>query len=95
VSDPTPSQEQLPALVAQGLAIVEKRTAVNAGAGLYGSVAAQLRWIQDALAATQPPDQERLDSLLLGHYAAREFEMTDPELADVLFEVQYLVNRRW
>jgi hypothetical protein len=95
MSDPTPTQEQLPALVAQGLALVESRLSKDAGSGLYGSIHNQLRWIEGALAASEPPDPERLDALLLGHYAARELENTDPEVADVLFAVQYLVNRRW
>ena len=95
MSDPTPTQAELPALVVQGLALVELRLSKDAGTGLYGSIRNQLRWIEGALASTEPPDPERLDALLLGHYAARELENTDPELADVLFAVQYLVNRRW
>jgi hypothetical protein len=35
----------------------------------------------------------RLGSFTLGVHAAREFETSDPELADVLLAVSYLANR--
>ena len=31
--------------------------------------------------------------MTMGVYAAREFETTDPDFADVLFKVEYLAKR--
>jgi hypothetical protein len=96
MSETTPTQAQLPTLVAQSLALVETRLGGGSvGSGLYDSIRIQLLWVQRALAATDPPDPARLDKLLLGVYAARELETTDPELADLLFNVEYLVKRHW
>ena len=67
----------------------------NQGTGLYDSVRAQLHWINNALASTDPPVPDRTDELLLGIYAAREFESSDPELADMLFSIEYLFKRHW
>jgi hypothetical protein len=83
-------QEQLPGLVEQALAIVEVRTSGGAGTGIYESIRNQLEWIRGALASPTPPDPAKTDSLLLGVYAARELEMTDPELANLLFEIENL-----
>ena len=91
----TPGQEQLPALVEQALAIVDTRLSGAGGTGLYDSIRNQLRWVQAAISAPGAPDPVRLDSLLLGVYAARELEMTDPDLAGLLFDIHYLVDRRW
>jgi Tsi6 len=81
--------------VAQGLALVDVRLSGAGGTGLYDSVRNQLLWVQQAIASPDPPEPDRRDDLLLGVYAAREFETSDPELADILFAVQYLINRRW
>lgn len=91
----TPTPEQLPGLVERALAIVEIRLSGSGGTGLYDSVRNQLVWIRNALAASRPADPERVDKLLLGVYAAREFEQTDPELANLLFDIEYLAKRRW
>lgn len=91
----TSTQEQLPGLVERALAIVEIRLSGSGGTGLYDSVRNQLVWIRNALAVSRPADPERIDKLLLGVYAAREFEQTDPELANLLFDIEYLAKRRW
>jgi hypothetical protein len=89
----TATQQQLPELVERALAIVGTRLSGGGGTGLYDSIHAQLVWISDTLAVSTPPDPARVDKLLLGVYAARELEMTDPELADLLFNVEYLFKR--
>ena len=53
----------------------------------------QLEYLQETLAAGEVPTPEKLDSLTLGLYAAREFETADPDFADVLFRVHYLADR--
>ena len=89
----TPSQEQLPELVERALAIAELRSSRGAGTGMYDSIRNQLEWIRGALAAPIPPDAATTGRLLLGVYAARELETTDPELANLLFDIEYLFKR--
>ena len=43
--------------------------------------------MRNTLLAGRQPTPETLARLLLGLYAAREFETTDPEYAGVLFDV--------
>jgi hypothetical protein len=51
------------------------------------------RQIVCPVALGQSPDPEKIDSLTLSVYAAREFETSDPDFADVLFRIQYLAAR--
>lgn len=95
MSDEVPTQEQLPGLVEQGLELVNLRLSGSGGTGLYDSVRNQLLWVQSVVPSPDPPDPDRRDDLLLGVYAAREFETSDPEVADILFAVEYLIKRRW
>jgi hypothetical protein len=92
-----PTQEQLPGLVEQALVIVRTRLGAGpgVGTGLYDSILNQLVFVHDAVSSPGAPDQAKVDSLLLDIYAARELETSDPELADLLFAVHYLVKRRW
>ena len=69
------------------------RLARSNGARIYDSIKAQLTYIKQTIDAHAKPTDEKLDKLLLGVYAAREFETTDPEFADVLFDVEYLFKR--
>ena len=96
MSGDTPTQAELPGLVTQALTLVEQRLSGGSpGSGLYPSVRAQLHWIQQVLSDAIPYDPERGEKLLLGVYAEREFETVDPELADLLFAVEYLFVRRY
>ncbi len=45
------------------------------------------------MALRQRANPEKRDSLTLGVYAAREFETSDPDFADILFKVSYLADR--
>ena len=71
--------------------MVEERA--PGGAPIYDSIRAQLRFIRDCVSTNRKPSDAELDRLLLGVYAAREFETSDPAFADVLFEVEYLFKR--
>ena len=85
--------EALPDLIATGLAMVEQRLSRSNGARIYDSIKAQLTYMRQTVEADARPTGDKLDSLTLGVYAAREFETSDPELADVLFKVEYLFKR--
>ncbi|HEX2687541.1 MAG TPA: immunity protein Tsi6 family protein [Kofleriaceae bacterium] len=88
-----PKPEQLPGLIAQGLEMVEQRLQQSNGARIYDSIKAQLTYMKQTVEARAKPTDDKLDSLTLGIYAAREFEASDPEFADVLFNVEYLFKR--
>ena len=80
-------------LIERGLGMTARRRAASPEAAIYASLQAQLEYLRDVVAAGERPSEEKLDRLTLGLYAAREFEASDPEYADVLFEVSYAVNR--
>lgn len=88
-----PKPEALPGLIAKGLEMVEQRLRQSNGAQIYDSIKAQLTYMKQTIEAHGKPSDEKLDSLTLGIYAAREFETSDPAFADVLFDVEYLFKR--
>lgn len=88
-----PKMSELPGLIDKGLEMVEERLRWSGGAGIYDSIKAQLSYIRSTVQSGEKPEDEKLDKLLLGIYAAREFETSDPEFADVLFDVEYLFKR--
>jgi hypothetical protein len=91
--DHVPDQADLPQLLATGLRMVRERAQASAGFSVYRSIQRQIEYLQEAVALGQSPDPEKIDSLTLGVYAAREFEASDPDFADVLFRIHYLANR--
>jgi hypothetical protein len=91
--DRVPDQADLPMLVDRGLHMVRERLRASPGAPVYLSVQRQLEYLQTAVAAAQSPDPVAIESLTLGVYAAREFETSDPDFADVLFDIHYLAVR--
>jgi hypothetical protein len=52
-----------------------------------------LEYLQETVTLGRSPDPEKIDSLTLGVDAAREFETSGPDRADVLSKVHYLANR--
>jgi hypothetical protein len=88
-----PSPEQLPGLIAKGLAMVEERLQRSNGARVYDSIKAQLTYMKQVVAAGEKPTDDKLDSLTMAVYAAREFETSDPDFASVLFDTEYLFKR--
>lgn len=85
--------QDLPALVDRGLALVEQRLTDSGGARIYDSIKAQLTYMKQTIDVGEKPSPDRVRSLTLGVYAAREFETSDPDFADVLFKVEYLFKR--
>jgi hypothetical protein len=91
--DRVPVQADLPLLLDEGLRMVGERLQASADFPVYLSVQRQLEYLQGIVARAQSPDPGKIDSLTLGVYAAREFETSDPDFADVLFKVHYLADR--
>ena len=93
MSPDAPKMSELPGLVEKGLAMVEERLLASNEARMYDSIKAQLTYMKKTIAAGERPSGDQLDKLLLGVYAARELETSDPDLAAVLFDVEYLFKR--
>jgi hypothetical protein len=91
--DRVPVQADLPLLLATGLHMVRERRQASPSFSVYRSIQRQIECLQAAVALGQSPDPEKIDSLTLSVYAAREFETSDPDFADVLFRIQYLAAR--
>jgi hypothetical protein len=60
---------------------------------VYRSLRAQLRYVRRLVETGERPTAVALDRLTMGVYAAREFETSDPELAEILFVVEYRAKR--
>jgi hypothetical protein len=86
-----PTAADLPWLLDEGLRMVQERQA--SGLDIYVSIQRQLEYLKTTLDSGQRPTDEKIASLTLGVYAAREFETSDPEFANMLFAVNYLANR--
>jgi Tsi6 len=89
----TPQASELPGLVDEGLRMVRHRRQASPGFSVYLSIERQLEYLAGVIGSGQPLPEDKRASLTLGVYAAREFEASDPEFADVLFKVNYLANR--
>jgi hypothetical protein len=89
----SPRADDLPGLLDRGLDLVERRLRDSGGARIHDSIRSQLLYMKRIVDEGAIPTDTELDSLTLGVYAAREFETTDPEFADVLFTVEYLFKR--
>ena len=92
-SDAAPVQADLPLLLDEGLRMVRERLQASPDFPIYLSIQRQLEYVDQIVTLGQSPDPGKIDSLTLGVYAAREFETSDPDFADVLFKVNYLANR--
>jgi Tse6 toxin immunity protein Tsi6 len=91
--DRLPVHAELPLLLEEGLRMVRERMQASPGFSIYLAIQRQLEYLQTTVALGQSADPAKIDSLTLGVYAAREFETSDPDFADVLFKVNYLANR--
>lgn len=72
-------------------AILEKRIHKFPEFAIYRSVEKQLAYLLNVLNG-QEKDLTKLDKIIVGLYAVREFEESDPELSDVLIDCQNIAN---
>jgi Tsi6 len=89
----TPSNE-LPALIQTGLQMVDERLRDAPGFAIYLSIQAQLESVKHTVDAGDQPTEQELGSLTLGLHTAHDLEQSDPELAEILSSVNYLIDRR-
>ena len=93
VNADTPTLDELPSLIDDGLRLVDERIAASPSARIYDSIKAQLTYVRAVVHGEQQRDSATDDKLILGLYAAREFETSDPPFASVLFKIHYLYDR--
>ena len=87
------SDDELWELVERGLRMTDERILQSPEFQVYRSIRAQLAFVQGHLIERTAIAEEDRERLILGVLAAREFETSDPDYADVLFDVSYRVNR--
>lgn len=80
-------------IVERAISIVKARIKKLPNHGIYHSVLRQLKYILNVLNGTVE-DTSGLDKIIVGHYAVREFEESDPELADALIQCQNIAYRK-
>jgi Tse6 toxin immunity protein Tsi6 len=93
MSSDAPALDELPALIDEGLRVVDERLAAVPDARLYDSLKAQLTYVRAVVHGERERDPGADERLLLGRYAAYEFETSDPPFSDVLAKVHYLYDR--
>lgn len=59
---------------------------------LYSSIVSQLEYVAAVLDGTEK-DRSKLQHIVVGHYGAREFEESDPELARALKDAQLIASK--
>lgn len=74
------------------LNLARKRMAEFPSFSIYLSIVLQLEYVVAVLAGTEM-DRGKLKHIIVGHYGAREFEESDPELSRVLKDVQLIVTK--
>jgi hypothetical protein len=71
--------------------VAERRTAAP-GFPLFESIDNQLRYLR-RLISREESDRRQLKHIVLGTYAVKEFEESDPEFATVLKEAQLIAHK--
>lgn len=59
---------------------------------IFASIIAQLEYMERVLSGVEK-DKSRMKKIILGHYAVREFEESDPEFAKALIQVQAIASK--
>jgi predicted nucleic acid-binding protein len=79
-------------VIDQALAVARSRLSSAPGFEVFISTVAQLEYLAAVLRGDEN-DRSRLKSINVGHFAVREFEESDPELADALFAAQAIASK--
>ena len=73
--------------VEKALALAHVRLSAAPGFEIFASTVAQLEYLLSVLRGNEK-DRSRLKNIIVGHFAVREFEESDPELAEALNAAQ-------
>lgn len=78
--------------VENALALARIRLSAAPNFELFASSVAQLEYLLSVLQGKEP-DRSRLKTIIVGHFAVREFEESDPELAELLIAAQGIASK--
>ncbi|MBB5407656.1 MULTISPECIES: immunity protein Tsi6 family protein [unclassified Paraburkholderia] len=78
--------------VEKALALARARLNAASGFEIFASTVAQLEYLLSVLRGDDK-DRTRLKKIVVGHFAAREFEENDPELAKALHAAQAIAYK--
>jgi hypothetical protein len=73
-------------------AIAQQRSRENPSVEMFASILRQLEYMSRVLTG-EDPDRSRMKDIVVGHYAARELDGSDPELAEALYRVQVIASK--
>jgi hypothetical protein len=73
--------------VEEALALARSRLSEAPGFQIFSSTVAQLEYLLSVLRGDEK-DRSQLKSIIVGHFAVREFAESDPELAEALKAAQ-------
>jgi hypothetical protein len=89
----TPVLADLPSLISTGEKMIAERLSAAPDFEIFESIKNQLEFIRKTVEPGRKPTEDEKERLTLGIYAAREFETSDPDFANVLFDIAYLFKR--
>ncbi|WP_096086542.1 immunity protein Tsi6 family protein [Agaribacterium haliotis] len=73
--------------IKKGLLLTEARVEKMPDFDIYQSILRQLSYLLSVVDGSNP-DNSNLGKIIVGHFAVREFEESDPELASILKKCQ-------
>ncbi len=78
-------------IVNNALSLAQARLHAAPTVEIFSSIVAQLEYMIRVLGGGE--DKSRMKDIIVGHYAVREFEESDPEFADALNQAQTIASK--
>lgn len=78
--------------VDSALVIARQRLGEAPTVEMFASIVRQVEYVARVLSGADK-DRSKMKDIVVGHYAARELEGTDPELAEALYGVQAIASK--
>lgn len=78
--------------VNSALAIARQRLNEAPNMEMFASIVRQLEYVARVLNG-EDSDRSKMKDIIVGHYAARELEGSDPKLAEALYGVQVIASK--
>jgi len=79
-------------VVNKALRLAKERELAAPSFEIYSSVVAQLEYMARVLSGDET-NRDLMKKIIIGHYAVREFEESDPELAEALMAAQSIASK--
>lgn len=78
--------------VNSALTVARQRLSEAPTVEMFASIVRQLEYVARVLSG-EDSDRSKMKDIIVGHYAARELEGSDPELAEALYGVQAIASK--